>query len=343
MHRTSRRPRRRCWLSRSIPPPHCSVPPPAAHPRGPVSPCWGVPRDLGAADTSVPPPAAPSLLGPAPGSAGGSARRDLLSRFIADIIFYCHIKAEAPVALWLPHRRLAPRCSAPRSRLLTLRFSGHSGDGALPRPPSPCTGATTGPTASTLGTRLVPSAAVEAQLVPNPALALGLGKIRGCQHLQNRVTLSPTWHGKGVCRPGLASFGPSICGTPSPCTPMGAPVCRGRGAGVVKQGQRSKGNGGPAATLRAPSSSHGRQHQHRDPGLAPCQSPSRLPPPHPRATVPVAGNICSAAPLPRRIRVRGSCQDPPASATGAAPRRDTDAGWQGERGRWMGLDRQTGK
>lgn len=35
-----------------------------------------------------------------------------------------------------------------------------------------------------------------------------------------------------------------------------------------------------------------------------------VPPRAPHAVVPVAGNICSAAPLPRRVRVRGSRQDP---------------------------------
>lgn len=226
------------------PPAPLQRPPARSPPGGPVSPCWGVPRERGAADTSVPPPAAPSSLGPAPGSAGGSARRDLLSRFIADIIFYCHIKAEAPVALWLPHRRSAPRCSAPRSRLLALRFSGHGGDGALPRPPqSPHWGHnwshcihirdTTGPISHSGGTT-----------GPKPSSCTDLGKIRGCQHLPNRVTLSPPWHGKRICRLGLASFGPSICGTPSPCTPMGAPVCRGRGAGGGGAGPEIRGERG---------------------------------------------------------------------------------------------------
>lgn len=146
----------------------------------------------------------------------------------------------------------------------------------------------------------------------HPQLVHWPGQIRGCQlggvatwPLQNRVTLFPTRHGKE--RSQACAIWPQHLWHPESLHPSGSPGLQRRGAG-----------GGGAGLVvgrgvwgtQAPGSSRGRQHRHHELALAPCQSPSHLPPPRPHAAVPVAGNICSAAPLPRRVRVRGSRQDP---------------------------------
>lgn len=90
-------------------------------------------------------------------------------------------------------------------------------------------GVMTGPAAPHIRDMTAPSTHGGVGLIPTAVTLLGRSEGVSWEGEPSKTGRPSTQNSRGSCNPGLVLLGPSICGTPNPCTAVGAPVCRGRG------------------------------------------------------------------------------------------------------------------